>query len=392
MRAGYIPYGQLVCHDGGASAPDLEFTGDRRRLPVIDNFPDAKHSNAVYGEHAPSFGTFSGGLCRADPAMIDALIATLVNLQEEPVRSDVDDRAPVTAAQAADIIAQSWLSVLQLAQSQGASSCGQQKDYSQCWCSSDSTAASEPESYDIDDCIATAVCMENSQLGWRCDSAQDPASTVQLAALVQQHAAQTLIEWARYAGFAPRSIDQHSFEPDSTYRERLIDMLVKPLSQGRYENLGHLGPDDLQSAAYAQHHGCPVNTFLATTHANMCVRCPNGKQSLAGSIDQSACKPSQKHKSGNLIEQESTGTQPTGTPFPDCMATGECEIIQIDTLEHDLPFAVLAMPPKRRPSSPATGPRHQPENNRTSLGPAISSSTWQFYITSVSPPTAPQLK
>ena len=289
-----------------------------------------------------SSGTFAGGLCRADPGLVDAVIAT--------ISIDSTDKAGV--------VAQSWISELQVAQSQ---SCGEQIKTGECWC------------VGPDSCIDAALC--TTHFGWRCGPAQDPESSAELQMLLQQQATRTLIEWAKFAGFAMHYVQQVDTETDSEYKRRLVELLVGPLHQGNYDEHGKLTRDDVHSAEYVRITGCPADTYSSSlSRLRTCTSCPPGKHAAAGATQRSDCTM----KNASDHPQEGVPAT-TGTPFPGCLAVDECELIGID-LPDFRELAVLAkqpaIPPLPLPVQVSGGVAYYPDRNHTASG----SSTWQVYI------------
>lgn len=317
---------------------------------------DSVHSVTV---GAP--GTFVGGACRADPEFMDALIDTILIDEHkkvvDPNRSPFSPTSSpptLTDDPAMDsVIAQSWISELQVAQSQ---SCGGYLKTGKCWCVvSDSVAVG---------CTEAATC---AQQGWQCNSAQDPDSESQLQALLQQHVAHTLAVWAQTAGFALRYYQRDPAETDSSYKQRLVILLstcigMEWLGAGAYDEHGQLSDDIPLSAAYVAQHGCPASMYASTLYG-MCLNCPHGKVAAAGATQESDCRispTSLPDKRDHIPKTPET----TGTPFPDCVLTQECELALVDVEQPGDPLAVLVKQPS-------------PAQNRTD-----SSATWQVYIPS----------
>jgi hypothetical protein len=326
---------------GGIRAP-LTYSGDRRRLPDfnpavgdIDGHPVSSGGENVQeeetaaanagGSYAPDYpysdypstpgwmplpdapedddglsGSYAGGACRPDPAMIDGLIATYVIYDGLPLRANAS--FAMSHASMVEIIKQSWISELQLALSQ---SCGEEIVTAQCFCASQGSPVEDVPT--VNECMLAANCNANVNWGWSCAPDQDPVSAQLLRSLLQAHAVPTLVQWATAAGFAQKHITEAPDETDSAYAIRLQELLVNPLSQGRYGfqegDYGMLKPDDTQSAAYVTKHQCPANTYsdirpyyppsgvtVSGSGPSMCIGCPRGKVSPAGSTGKSACE------------------------------------------------------------------------------------------------------
>lgn len=269
MVPGYVPFGKMVCritHDGVQG--------------------DSGGGNGWTGK-------FMGGACRPEPAMLDGLIATMLINEDLPPRpNEVFAISPVVQE---SIIRQSWISQLQLAESQ---SCGQEPAAGQCFCVS--TLGKSEKFFDvakIATCIPATDCTANHALGWTCNAAADPLTTMILSNLLQEHATETLIQWTMAAGFAQPLYSQQQAETDLEYRTRLVQMLADAHAAGRFEDVGYgygvLSKTDHSSAAYARDHSCPANSYfelvLGEARSVSCLPCPDGKEAPAGSTTVSAC-------------------------------------------------------------------------------------------------------
>ena len=253
------------------------------------------------------------------------------------------------------VVAQSWISELQVVSIE---SCGGVLKTGQCWCVVSKSVAVG--------CVPEQVCVQN---GWSCNSARDPDSEPKLQGLLQQHATQTLAAWAQTAGFALRYYQPNPADTNSSYKQRLVSMLSQcidtPTMLGGYDEHGRL-PDDVPlSAAYVVQHGCPANMYTTFYRYDMCVNCPHGKVAAPGATQESDCQMSPTSSLPNKIDHLPRRPETTGTPFPDCYSTHECELVLVDREQFDEPVAVLVKQPS-------------PEQNRTDS--AASSATWQVYI------------
>ena len=220
-------------------------------------------------------------------------------------------------------------------------------------------------------------CVQN---GWECNSVRDPDSASQLRTFLQQHAFQTLVAWAKSAGWAARYYQRTPAETDGSYKQRLVAMLSQDLDVVGYDERGRVPDDSAVSAAYVAQHGCPADMYASPTYG-MCVKCPFGKAAAAGATQESDCETSSifGEKTDPIRRPETTGT-----PFPDCFATQECELVPVDVelppagSEPQPQMAVLVKQPSLPPPPAEGGAAYHPEQNRSE--PAAVSSTWQVYI------------
>ena len=227
-------------------------------------------------------GKFSGGACRPEPAMVDGLIATMLINEDLP---SLPNRTFVIAPSMQEsIIRQSWVSQLQLAESQ---SCMQLGAHG-CFC----TSGRLPE---VSACLSVSQC--NANAAWRCNAAADPMVPMLLSGLLREHVPITLVQWAMAAGFVQSSYARRQDETEMVYAARLVQLLVEPLARYGYNDdtgsYGVLRPTDPLSAAYAHTHdqSCPANWYGTRGEGRIwgCLPCPDGTESPPGSTVVSDC-------------------------------------------------------------------------------------------------------
>jgi hypothetical protein len=213
--------------------------------------------------------------------MIDGLIATMLINEDLPPRPNATfSISPIVQD---SIIRQSWISQLQLAESQ---SCAQAVT-AQCFCQSTLPDMEQPK---VATCMLAAQCNSMPAPGWRCNAAADPMTKMLLGGLLREHVTETLVQWAMVAGFAQGWYSQREAETDQEYNNRLVTILVEAQAAGQYDDVGYghgfLSDSSLFSAAYARDHSCPVNSYASSVN---CLPCPDGTEAPAGSTGISDC-------------------------------------------------------------------------------------------------------